>query len=237
MDDALERGQTVAQPRGVLVPERLGEQAEAAADPRKRRTAEEARELGFGRARERPGRQLGAAAAPDRAERRRIAAHPNAVAAHVEVEVAVGPRAAGVRRRSELPDEPQLFERRLELRAEHTPLDPLDGVERRLDGGSLAVGAEVRPQAGAEVTRLADVEHVILAAAEEVDTGPRGRSEDERALVVGAARTGRSEALEVGDRARATLLRQGYERDEDLRRRLRVRQGAVTGLGGGSEEP
>ncbi len=81
-------------------------------------------------------------------------------AAPAEVEVAVAALAAGVRRRAELPDEPKLFERGLELGAEHTPLDPLDGGQRSLDRGPLALGAEVRAQAGAQVAGPADVERL-----------------------------------------------------------------------------
>ena len=60
--------------------------------------------------------------------------------------------------------------------AEHVPLDALEGVERGLDRGALALGAEVGAQASAEVARPADVEHLVVPVA------GSGRRPDARAL-------------------------------------------------------
>ena len=83
---------------------------------------------------ERASRKLRAAPRADRARAPSgCRGRDDAVAALAQPDVAVGPRDARVRRRPQLADQPQLLERRLELGAEHAPLDPLDGAERRLD--------------------------------------------------------------------------------------------------------
>ena len=82
-----------------------------------------------------------------------------------------------------------LLERRLELRSRgHATRSARRRAERGLDRGPLALGAEVRAQASAEVARPADVEHLVVRVAEEVDARTRGRSEGERALRIHAAR-------------------------------------------------
>ncbi len=72
--------------------------------------------------------------------------------------MAVGARAARVRRRPQLAEKPQLLERRLELGARLAPLDPLERAERRLDGGPLPLAGEVRAEARAQLPRAADVQ-------------------------------------------------------------------------------
>ena len=154
----------------------------------------------------------------------------------LEVRVAVGPQPAGVGGRAQLADEPQLLDRGLELRAEHAPLDPLERGERGLDGRTLPLRPEVRPQPGPQVAGAAHVEHLVSRAAEAVDAGPGRRAERERALLVGAANARRREPLEVGHGGRAAFLREADERDEDLRRRLRVGERPVAGLDRRAEE-
>src|SRR5437667_247824 len=74
---------------------------------------------------------------PDRAERPRLRRADESGAPPPQVDVPVGPRAAGVRGRAELADEAQLLQAGLELRPEPAPLDPLQRAERRLDRRTL----------------------------------------------------------------------------------------------------
>ena len=143
--------------------------------------------------------------------------------------MAVGPGAARVRGRPQLAQQPELLERRLELGAEHAPLDPLERAERGLDRRPLPLGAEVGAQPRAQVAGAADVEHLLVAVAEEVDARPRRRARDERALRREPAGARRRELDELGDRARTALLRETDQREQDLRRRLRVGERPVTG--------
>ncbi len=117
-----------------------------------------------------------------------VPAHDHVLPARPQVDVAVGPRAASVRGRAQLTQEAQLLEPGLELRAEHAPLDPVERAERRLHRRPLALGAEVRAQPRPQVARPADVEHLPRAVEEEIDAGPLGGAEGERALGVDAAR-------------------------------------------------
>ena len=151
--------------------------------------------------------------------------------APAQVDVPIRPDIARVRRGPQLPDQPELLEPCLELAAEDTPLDPVDGSERGLHGGPLAVGAEVRAQAGAQVARAADVEHELVPVAKEVDAGPRGRAVRERALGVNAPRAGSRQLVEVRQRSRASLLRLADQAHEHLGGRERVRERPVAGLG------
>ena len=66
-----------------------------------------------------------------------------------------------------------------------------------------------------------------MRVAEEVDAGQRRRAERERALAVDAAPPRRRQLDEVGDRARAALLRETDQLEQDLGGRLRIRQRAV----------
>ena len=150
--------------------------------------------------------------------------------------MAVGARAARVRRRPQVAEEPQLLERRLELGARLAPLDPLERPERRLHGGPLPLAGEVRAEARAQLPRAADVERHPTGAPEHVDAGARRRARDERALRVQAPRARGGELDEVGQRAGAPLLGEPDQDDEDLRGRPGVRQGAVARLGRDAEE-
>ena len=161
--------------------------------------------------------------------------HTTPVAATPQIEVAVGPRRAGIGRRAQLADQPQLLERRLELRPGHAPLDALERSEGALDRRTLAVGAEVRAQAGTEVAGLADVEHLVVHIVEEVDARPLGSAEREASLAMHAPRPGGGELDEVTDRAGAALLRHADQAQQDLGRRLRVRQCPVARTGVGHE--
>ena len=150
--------------------------------------------------------------------------------------MALGPCDPRVRRRAQLPDQAELLDRCLELGAEHPPFDPLDGRERSLDRRPLPVAAEVGAEACAQVACAADVEHRVVAVTEEVDAGPRRRTEGEAALVPDAPRPRRRERDELGDGACAALLCQPDQCEEHLRGRLRVRQRPVARLYGRAEE-
>ena len=123
----------------------------------------------------------------ERPEARRLVRDAPARSAAPEVDVTVGARAARVRRGSQVAQEPQLLERRLELGARLAPLDPLERAERRLDGGPLPLAGEVRAQARAQLPRAADVERHPAGAPEHVDARARRRARDERALRCAAA--------------------------------------------------
>ena len=129
--------------------------------------------------------------------------------------------------RAQLADQPQLLERRLELRAGHAPLDALERAERRLDGRPLPVGAEVRAEPRAQVARAADVQHLVVRVAEEVDARVAAARRTRAALALHAPRARRRELDQVGDRARTALLRETDQAEQDLGGRLRVGQGAV----------
>src|SRR5207302_6779247 len=107
-DDALERIDAVLEPGGVLVAEGVGPRAHLRAEPRKgeRRLGE----LLVARPVEGTRGEARTRAAPDRAElgRSRRADEPGTAA--TEVDVAVRTRDASVRRRAQLPDQPQLLE-------------------------------------------------------------------------------------------------------------------------------
>ena len=137
----------------------------------------------------------------------------------------------------QLADEAELLERSLELGAEDAPLDPLRRAECRLNCGSLAVAAEVRPQPRAQVSRPADVEHLVVAAAEEVDAGPGRSAEREVALVHQPAAPCRGERAEIRDRPRAALLCEPDEREEQLGGCARVGQRAMARARVGADEP
>src|SRR6266508_3880813 len=185
--------------------------------------------LGDGSALGTRGQELGAAAALDGPVLGRRRHDDDAAVPLAEVDVAIGTRRARVRGRPQLAKQPQLLERRLELRPADAPLNPFDRPERRLDRRPLPLGAEVRPQPRAQVAGPADVEHLPAAPVEEVDAGKRRRAEGERPLAVHAPLPRRRERDEVADRPRAALLREADQRDEDFRRRLRVGQRAVAG--------
>ena len=72
---------------------------------------------------ERARGDAGAAAALQRPVRRRLLRHDDGSPRTREVDVAVGPRRARVRGRTQLAQQPQLLQRRFELRADDAPLD------------------------------------------------------------------------------------------------------------------
>ena len=230
-DRLLERREAVAETRRVL-------EALVAGESREPRAERHDGRLDVVRlvAVERPRRTTRDALRGERPEARRLVRDAPARSAAPEVDVAVGARAARVRRRPQVAEEPQLLERRLELRARLAPLDPLERAERRLDGGPLPLAGEVRAEARAELPRAADVERHPAGAPEHVDAGARRRARDERALRVQSPRARSGELDEVGQRAGAPLLGEPDQDDEDLRRRAGVRQRAVARLGRDAEE-
>ena len=108
--------------------------------------------------------------------------------------------------------------------------------ERRLDRRTLPATGEVRAQPGAQVTGAADVQHLTVRVAEQVDAGGRRRAGRQRPLDVELAGARRGELDEVGEGARPALLRETDQAQQDLGRRLRVGQRAVTRLDRRPEE-
>ncbi len=125
-----------------------------------------------------------------------------------QVCVAVRARATRVRRRPELPQQPELLQRRLELRAELAPLDPLERAERGLDRRPLPLAREVRAQTRAQVAGTADVEDLAVPVAEEVHAGAPGRLCDQSALAVQSTRPRCGELREIADGTCPALLSQ-----------------------------
>ena len=144
--------------------------------------------------------------------------------------------AARVRRRAQLADQPHLLERRLELGAEHAPLDPLDGAERGLDRGPLPLASGSTSAAGpagrAPCRRRAPGRAGRGRGRRRAAGARRARAAACRRRAACAARR----ALEVGERPRAALLGEPDQPSEDLRGRLRVGQRAVAGPRRGAEE-
>src|SRR4051812_3264956 len=105
-----------------------------------------------------------------------------------------------------------------------------------LDRRALAVAAEVRAQARAQVASAADVERLVVPVAEQVDAGPRRRALGEATLAVDAALARRRERAQLGQPPRAELLRKADQAHEHLGRRLRVGQRAVARLRRNAEE-
>ena len=167
---------------------------------------------------ERPCGQLRGAAPTQRAERARLAGDAPARADALEVHVPVGPRAARVRGRPELAQQAQLDQPGLELGAGLPPVDGRQRAERSLHRGPLPRAREVRPQARAEAARPPDVERLSVPVAEHVDPRPGRGPGGERALRVQPPRPGRGQVDQVGDGARAALLRQADQAHEDLGR-------------------
>src|SRR5436190_9555759 len=140
----------VSEPRGLLVAEVLGEMLEPPPKACERAAFEKTIEL------VRRARRKGACcerrspAAGDRAELGLGLRDDEIIATALEVEAGRLPPPARVGRRIELADQSQLVERGLELRTLHTPFDPIEGKQGRLDGGSLPLASEVGPEAGAQ---------------------------------------------------------------------------------------
>ena len=150
--------------------------------------------------------------------------------------MAIGARAACVRGRPQLAEQPQLLQRSLELGAGLAPLDLLERAERRLDRRPLPGAREVGAQPRAQISRTADVQDEPVAPAEEVHARTRRRARDQRALDVQPPGARCRELDEIGDGSRAALLRKPEKHEQDLRRRARVRERPVTGLGRDAEE-
>jgi hypothetical protein len=146
------------------------------------------------------------------------------------------PAAAGVGRRVELADQSQLLERGLELGAQDAPLDPLEGEQRGLDRRPLAFASEVGAKAGTDVAGAADVEHLTVAVAKEVDAGPGGGTLRKGALAVDPSFSRRCERPQLGETPRSQFLGQPDQVHQHLRRGLRIGKGAVTGSGRNPEE-
>ena len=134
LDGVLEGRQPVAHPRSVLEAKVARETSQLRAQRGDRR-----RGVLTVEALERAGTSPPPVPAGQRAERPRSRDRRPPLAATLEVDVALGVRGASVGRRAQLADEAQLLERGLELRAEASPLDALERLERSLDGGTLAV--------------------------------------------------------------------------------------------------
>src|SRR5204862_8007626 len=80
----------------------------------------------------------------------------------LEVEAGRLPPPARVGRRIELADQTQLLARRLELRAQHAPFNPIEREEGSLHRGSLPLASEVGPEAGAQVAGATYVQHLAI---------------------------------------------------------------------------
>ena len=217
-----QRSDPVTQPRGVLETEIAGETLQLRAERRQRVGGLALPPV------ERPSGETRSPATLEWPVRTRRVGDAPAGSAPAQVHVAIGPGAAGIRRRPQLAQEPQLLERSLELGAEHAPLDPLERAKRRLDGRPLPLGPEVRAKPRAEVAGASHVEHLLVPVAEEVDPRPLRRSRDERALARQPARARRREVGQLGDCACATLLRETDQREQDLCRRLCICECPVT---------
>ena len=236
LDHVLERLDAIAEPRRLFVPELVGQTRQPSPQARQRATLEERIQL-LGRGGGEGARgEGGSPAAGDRAEAARGLADDEVLAAAAQVDAVFLATAAGVRRRRELADQAELLERGLELGSEHAPLDPLQGEQGRLDRRPLALAAEVGAQSRAEVPGPADVQHLVVAVAEEVDARTGRGSMRKGALPVDAALARRGKRPELGEASGAELLGEADQVDEDLGRRLGVRERAVTRGGRDAEE-
>ena len=222
-DDLLEGCDAVTQAGGILVALVAGQPPQALAQRRQR-----IGRVGSFESVERARRTAGELAALQRPVRRRLGAGHPGRAAPAQVDVAVGPRATSIRRRTQLTKHAQLLQCRLDLVAERAPLDAGQRTECRLHGRPLALAAEIRAQARPQVSRTPDIERLVVPVPEDVDAGRRRRGCDERPLGMEATRPRSGELDEVGDRARAALLRESDQREQDLGSRLRIRERPVT---------
>jgi hypothetical protein len=101
----------------------------------------------------------------------------------------------------------------------------------------LPLAAEVGAEPGPQVAGATDVEHLALATEEEIDAGAGRRAEREVPLVEQPPCSRGRQGRKVRDRARAALLREPDQCEQQLGGRARVGQRAVTRLLGGVEEP
>ena len=200
--DAIERGDLAHQPARVELVADLDRRSDtlAAAAPASRRRA--ARRAPRPSSRAAPGprgarRPCAAAGRSATAPRLTIA-----VAALVEVDVALRRGVRAVRGRAEPADQRDLLERRGELGAEHAPLDAADVVERRLDRRPLALACGSTSAAGRGGRVPCRRRAPAVGVVEEVDAGPRRGAVDEAALRVDPPRPRRRELLELARASR-----------------------------------
>src|SRR5439155_25895767 len=113
---------------------------------------------------------------------------------------------------------------------------PLEREQGRLHRGPLALTLEIGAKTGAQVARPADVEHLPVAVAKEVDAGPGGCAAGEGTLVIDLASSRGGERTQVGEPPRSSLLGQPDQVHQHLRGRLGIRKGAVAGPGRNAEE-
>src|SRR5439155_7321297 len=154
------------------------------------------------------GGQRSLAAARDRAQLGRVLADDEPVALAAQVDAVVAPTAARVGRRLQLADQAHLLERRLELGSGDVPLDPVERRQRRLDRRALAFAAEVGAKARAQIAGAADVEHLSVAVAKQIDPRARRSAVCKRTLAVDAALAGSAKRTQVGEMPRPELLRE-----------------------------
>src|SRR5919109_1488192 len=213
----LERLDAVAQPGGLLVAEALGQVRQPRSQARQRAALEEALELLFGARGERSRCKRRFPPAADGAEVGRGLRDDEVVTAALQVDTVLLSAATGVGRRLKLSNQPQLLER---------------GLERR----PLAFAPEVGAQARAQVTRSPDVEHLFMAVAKEVDTGPSRSSLRERSLVVDPTLPRRGERAKVGEPPCAELLGEPDQMNQHLGGGLCIGEGTVARSGRNAEE-
>jgi hypothetical protein len=226
----------VAQSGRLLVAELVRQACEPGAKARERSAVEDVVELGRGARGEGARREGSPPSARDRAELGRGLRDDQLVATPPQIDAVLPPAAARVGGWLELANQPQFLERGFELGAKDAPLDPFEREQRGLDRRPLALAAEVGAQPGPQVPRAADIEHLPVCIAEEVDPRPRGGAMRERAFVVDPPLRRCGEPAQIGEASRAELLGEPDQAQEHFRRRLGVRQRAVARLGRDSEE-
>ena len=170
----------------------------------------------------RPQRPVAATAVGDARRRRRRAARARRTARGRATRAFAGGRSSRIRRSSSSAASSSEPSTRHSIRS--------TAAERRLHRRPLPVAAEVRAKPRAQVARAADVQHLAVPAAEEVDAGPASARRRRAGACRRRARPRRREPDEIGDRPRAALLREPDQREQHLRRRLRIGQRAVARL-------
>ena len=149
-----------------------------------------------------------------------------------ELQVGVGTPRLGspVEPRFVLLDEADLTHLGFERMRAHEVVDRL-GLAEELRDLAPVVAAEVAAHAGAQVGRLADVDHAAVAVAEQVDAGLAREASRERELArrrVGSHRREREQVVEAEHAVRRGALEQ---RVQDLERGLRVGERAMHRFG------
>ena len=152
-----------------------------------------------------------------------------------QVAAALGMRRRGGWRRPQPQDQLELHQRRLQLASQRPRLDPLGRLQRMLDRPPKPPAGEVRAHPRAQVGCLADVQHAVVAIAEQVDAGAGGTSRASSRSAAPAGGPGRRRRRR-GHRADAVLLSHAeQDRPADLGRGLGVGQRAVAGPHAGVE--